>query len=150
MQRPWPVLAFVLAGCGVPTPPPAAHLEWVPAKGGDVAPLVLAEQARARQDGRQLLIYVGATWCEPCQRFHRAAAAGTLDADFGHLRLLEFDLDRDSERLATAGYVSQLIPLFAAPGPDGRSSGRQMEGSIKGDGAVAQIVPRLNALLVPR
>src|SRR5262245_24091129 len=26
------------------------------------------------------LVSVGASWCEPCQRFHRALAAGELDA----------------------------------------------------------------------
>jgi len=49
--------------------------------------------------------------------------------------------------LQAAGYVSRLIPLFAAPGLDGRASGRQMEGSVKGDGAVGEIAPRLHALL---
>jgi hypothetical protein len=145
------VSVFGGASCGMQTPAAPAHLEWVPASpAGDVAPLVTAEQTRARRDGRQLLVYVGAKWCEPCQRFHHAAEAGKLDASFGRLRLLEFDLDRDSERLAVAGYVSRFIPLIAAPGADGRASGRQMEGSVKGDGAVAEIVPRLGALLLPR
>jgi len=115
-----------------------------PAPPGDVAPLVQKDMRRGR-----LLVYVGASWCEPCRRFHEAASAGKLDAQLGGLRLLEFDLDRDEARLRAAGYVSQLIPLFAVPGPDGRASGRQIEGSIKGDGAVVQILPRLQALLTP-
>jgi hypothetical protein len=149
MSRVCLVLVAALAACGVPTPPPAAHkVEWVhPPPAGDAAPIIAAEQARAQRDGRQLLVYVGATWCEPCRRFHQAAEAGKLDRDFGRLRLLEFDADRDGERLAMAGYVSRLIPLFAAPGAGGRASGRQMEGSVKGDGAVTEIVPRLTALL---
>ena len=53
----------------------------------------------------------------------------------------------DRDRLATAGYVSQYIPLFAMPGPDGRASDKKFEGSVKGDGAVANIAPRLRALL---
>jgi thiol-disulfide isomerase/thioredoxin len=115
-----------------------------PAPAGDVAPLVQKEMRHGH-----LLVYVGASWCEPCRRFHEAASAGKLDAQLGGLRLLEFDLDRDEPRLRAAGYVSQLIPLFAVPGPDGRASGRQIEGSIKGDGAVGQILPRLQALLTP-
>ena len=121
------------------------HVEWTPAPpAGDVAPLVQRELARSR--GR-LLVYVGATWCEPCRRFHEAASAGKLDQQLAGLRLLEFDFDRDEERLRAAGYVSKLIPLFAVPAPGGQASGRQIEGSIKGDGAVGQIVPRLLALL---
>ena len=114
---------------------------------GDVAPIVRGEQQRAAREGRKVLVYVGATWCEPCQRFHHAATAGKLDAAFPGLRFLEFDSDRDGERLASAGYVSRFIPLFARPGSDGRSSGRQIEGSIKGEGAVDEIAPRLRQLL---
>ena len=123
-------------------------VEWTPAPAtGDVAAEVQREQARARADGRRLLVYVGATWCEPCRRFHEAATAGKLDAQFGSLRLVEFDFDRDRERLSAAGYQSAYIPLFAAPGLDGRASGRQIQGSVKGDGAVDEIAPRLQALL---
>ena len=149
MRRLFLVLV-TLAGCGVQPPPAAKKLEWVqPPAQGEVSAIVKSELERARRDGHQLLVYVGATWCEPCQRFHRAAQAGKLDHAFGKLRLVEFDSDRDGERLATAGYVSRLIPLFAAPGADGRASGRQIEGSVKGDGAVDQIVPRLASLLEP-
>jgi thiol:disulfide interchange protein len=126
----------------------ATHVDTIAAPPGeDVAAIVGRELARARAEGRDLVVYVGASWCEPCQRFHHAAAAGELDATFPTLRLLEFDLDRDEPRLRAAGYTSKLIPLFAVPGPDGRASGAQIEGSIKGDGAVAQITPRLRALL---
>jgi thiol-disulfide isomerase/thioredoxin len=136
-------IALLLAGCGSPS-----HVELIAAPpAGDVAPLVQKELERAHKENKQLLVYVGATWCEPCRRFHEAAQAGKLNKDFPTLRLLEFDNDRDGARLIAAGYTSRLIPLFAAPNPDGRASGRTMEGSIKGDGAVGEIVPRLRALL---
>ena len=129
---------------------------WAPANGvrfslapeaGDVKSIVSGELAQARTDGRRILVYVGATWCEPCQRFHHAAAEGKLDDDLGKLTLVQFDLDRDRDRLKAAGYTSDFIPLFALPAPDGTASSHHMEGSIKGDGAVAQIVPRLQSLL---
>ncbi len=129
---------------------PAAkpHIDLVNAPGdGPIAPYVVAEQTRAKADGRRVLVYVGATWCEPCRRFHDAAAAGQLDDEFANLRLLEFDLDRDRDRLAADGYRSDLIPLIALPGPDGKGNGRGMQGSIKGDGAVPQMRPRLRDLL---
>lgn len=114
---------------------------------GDVQEIVRREVSLAKQQGRTLLVYVGAAWCEPCKRFHDAASRGELDSAFPGLRLIEFDLDRDGDRLKQAGYSSKMIPLFAAPLADGRSSGRQIEGSIKGPGAVDQISPRLKALL---
>lgn len=114
---------------------------------GDPAAIAKAEVERAKRDGRALIVYVGASWCEPCQRFHDAAQAGEIKGDLPKVRMLEFDLDRDAERLAAAGYGSRLIPLFAVPGPDGRGTDLRIEGSIKGKGAVSNIVPRLRALL---
>lgn len=154
------LLGALIAGAGCGREDPAARretaeaakkappVETIPApEGGDAQEQVRREVARARDEGRTLLVYVGATWCEPCQRFHEAARGGKLDAAFPGLRLLEFDLDRDRERLHAAGYASRMIPLFALPRADGTASGEQIEGSIKGDGAVDQIAPRLRALL---
>ena len=134
-----------------PTPdatPRPQHIDLVAAPAdGPVAPYIQAQVARAKAEGRRLLVYVGATWCEPCRRFHDAAQAGQLDDAFGDLRLVEFDLDRDRDRLAADSYHSDLIPLLAMPGPDGKGNGRGMQGSVKGDGAVAQMRPRLQELL---
>jgi hypothetical protein len=150
-------LAILLAaGCksGSPAeldpgvPAPKAGIRWTPApEGGEVADLVRAERTRAIASHRQLLVYVGAVWCEPCQRFHHAAERGELDASFPALSVLEFDLDRDRERLAAAGYTSRYIPLFAVPKEDGTASGKQVEGGIKGDGAVEFITAKVKDLL---
>jgi thiol-disulfide isomerase/thioredoxin len=159
----WALLSAVIAvaGCGrsdarpeaTPERPAAAANQPLPVEivatpaDGDVAEIVRAELARAQGDGRRVLVYVGATWCEPCQHFHDAARAGKLDGAFPGLRLVEFDLDRDRDRLQGAGYSSRMIPLFALPRADGMASGEQIEGSIKGPAAVEQIKPRLQALL---
>ncbi len=109
--------------------------------------VIKTEIKMSKQRKQQLLVYVGATWCEPCTRFHKAVVAGELDSHFPSLRLLEFDLDRDNARLKTAGYQSQMIPLFAIPKDDGSASESFIQGAIKGDGAVAFIIPRLKKLL---
>jgi len=114
---------------------------------GDVREAVRDALAEAGGEKRTVVVYVGAGWCEPCQRFHQAAARGDLDATFPDLTLLEFDLDRDRERLGLGGYTPKYVPLFALPGPDGRASGKQVEGAIKGEGAMAFMAPRLKALL---
>jgi thiol-disulfide isomerase/thioredoxin len=140
-----------------PTPTPTTVIAPTPSSTGpqitlapadvDVIELVLAERARAQADGRELLVYVGASWCEPCRYFHDAVEDGSLDQVFPHLQLLEFDLDRDRDRLALAGYSSRMIPLFVAPAPDGRASPRRTEGGIKGPGAVDNLRPRVEALI---
>ena len=115
--------------------------------GEDAARVVVDERTKAKSDGRDLVVYVGAKWCEPCQSFHKAAQKGDLDAEFPDLTILEFDIDEDRERLATAGYVSQFIPLFVMPDSSGHASDKKFEGSVKGSGAVANIAPRLRSLL---
>jgi hypothetical protein len=126
--------------------PAAGKVEFMEAPAGEVAPWVQDQETKLRARGRTVLVYEGATWCEPCQRFHEAARSGKLDGALADLTLLEFDADRDAERLAMAGYMSNLIPLFAAPGSDGRASGKQIEGGIKGNGSVDELVGRLRAL----
>ncbi len=110
--------------------------------------IVMREQKRAAIDGRDLFIYVGAEWCEPCTRFHQAVQRGELDGVFPTLRLLELDRDRDEARLAAAGCITRMIPLFARPTSEGKCDlARSIAGSIKGPGAVANITPRLRRLL---
>jgi hypothetical protein len=125
-----------------------ARIEWIKAPAGeDAASVVKREIERAHIDKKRILVYVGATWCEPCTRFHDAAEAGQLDGVFPNLRLVEFDLDADGERLVRAGYASKMIPLFAIPTENGTGSGKQIEGSIKGEGAVVNLQNRLKPLL---
>jgi hypothetical protein len=102
----------------------------------------------ADASGMRVLVYVGATWCEPCQRFHKALESGQLDESLAGTKFIEFDADRDRSELRAAGYGSKYIPLFSVPDQSGHASGRAIEGSIKGDDAVRQsLVPRLLALL---
>jgi hypothetical protein len=145
------VLVIALAACQGSTSKlegPPRKLELIDApKADDVAPLIAQEYARAQRDHKKLLVYLGATWCEPCVKFHVAAAKGDLDQVFGDLRMLVFDADRDNEALERAGYKYNLVPLFALPNADGRASGKQIEGSVKGAHYVEQISPRLRALV---
>jgi thiol:disulfide interchange protein len=117
----------------------------------DAAPLEQFVQQHVEESdaqGSRVLVYVGATWCEPCQRFHKSLESGELDEVLAGTKFLEFDADKDRSELRAAGYTSQYIPLFSVPDHSGHSSGLAIEGSIKGDDAVRKnLVPRLLALL---
>jgi thiol-disulfide isomerase/thioredoxin len=143
--------AAALVGCSeTAAPSHTGRVELVEAPAGaEVAAFVAPLIAKAKRDRRHVVVYIGASWCEPCVRFHRAAEHGDLDAAFGDVTFVGFDADRDGEALQRAHYQSQMLPLFAIPNDDGTSSPRQIEGSIKGDGAVGQIAPRLRALVDP-
>ncbi len=127
------------------TPPSMIHVGP-----GPLAPLIAAELRRAAPDMAIVLVYVGASWCEPCRHFKRAFEAGELDATLPDLRLIALDEDDDADRLAAAGYSGSMIPRFVVPGPDGRASGLRIEGSIKGPDAPAEILPRLRQLIASR
>jgi thiol-disulfide isomerase/thioredoxin len=135
------------AKAGAPVPVGNPGPEFVGASAGAADEAVRAAAATAKTDGRTLVVYVGASWCEPCQDFHRAVEAGQLDESLAGVRFLEFDADTDAERLVEAGYDGRLIPRFAMPGSDGRFGGTKIEGGIKGSGSVEHIMRRLEPML---
>ncbi len=101
--------------------------------------------------GRPVVLYVGATWCEPCVRFHDALESGSLDRELESAVFLEFDLDQHGALLGASDLAceSKLVPLFARANPDGTCSARRTEGGVKGEAAVPSIVPRVKKLLGP-
>ncbi|HTA93713.1 MAG TPA: thioredoxin family protein [Polyangiaceae bacterium] len=126
---------------------PPSFLRY-PGQAGAIEPWVQEQVEIADAAHLRVLVYVGASWCEPCQRFHQAVERGELNGALNGLRFLEFDQDRDVNALRVAGYVYQYIPVLALPDPDGKNHGRMIAGSIKGPNAVRDdLVPRLQALL---
>lgn len=127
--------------------PSGTRPEFVPAGAGELDTVVRQALTAATAEQRRLMVYVGATWCEPCQAFHHAVERGELDDALAGVRFLELDSDHDGGRLQAAGYGGRLIPRFVVPLTDGRGSEDRIEGGIKGDGAVAHIMRRLGPLL---
>jgi hypothetical protein len=121
--------------------------EFVAAGNGDVDAVVREALTTATAEQRRLVVYVGAVWCEPCQAFHQAVERGELDQALAGVRFMEFDSDHDGARLQAAGYGGRYIPRFVLPQADGRGSEQRMEGGIKGEGAVANLMERLQPLL---
>lgn len=139
--------ATPLNGPSAQNAPPPSFLRY-PRKGSAIEPWIQEQVELAEAAKLRVLVYVGASWCEPCQRFHQAVEHGELNGTLNGLRFLEFDQDQDAAQLKTAGYVYQYIPVLALPDPDGRNHGKMISGSIKGPGAVKKdLVPRLQALL---
>ena len=142
-------LVFLALACSREQAPPApsgVDVVEAPAS-GDIAKWVRDQQLRAAREKRTLVVYASASWCEPCRYFQDAVKRRELDKDFPGLRLLKFDFDRDEGRLADAGYVTDMIPLFVVPEPSGRGGDRRLQGAIKGAGAVAYLRSRLRDLL---
>lgn len=144
------VLAMLVA-CSKKEPvkeePPKPGIQIVRAEPGEiVAKQVVGERAKAQKYGRTMIVYIGAEWCEPCQRFHKAAQSGVLDKDFPNLTLLEYDLDVDGSRLSKAGYAPGYIPYFGIPGEDGKATTHAVAGAPSGEGAVDTLKENLRSL----
>jgi thiol-disulfide isomerase/thioredoxin len=110
----------------------------------DALSTIRTERLRAKNDGRVLVVYVSASWCEPCKRMKEEIHAGRLDAKLPRITLLSFDADRDQDRLASAGYTFSYIPYVALPGPDGHPL-EQAEAKGKGAGAWKELVGTLES-----
>jgi thiol-disulfide isomerase/thioredoxin len=123
------------------------HPRFAPAGSGEVDAVVREAVVAATAERQRVVVYVGATWCEPCQDFHHAVERGELDQPLAGIRFVEFDSDHDGARLEAAGYGGRLIPRFVLPDAQGRGSEHRIEGGIKGSGAVAHIMERLGPLL---
>lgn len=135
-----------------PTPSGPQRPEFVRAAARDagVGPVVKAAQRDADAQGRRLVVYASAPWCEPCQVFHRAVEAGELDRELAGIRFLEFDVDVDSLLLSDAGYGGRLIPRFVLPDAEGHGTDDKIEGGVKGERAAQEIMTRLGPLLARR
>jgi len=108
----------------------------------DALSLVRTERLKAKAEGRVLVVYAGATWCEPCKRFKEEIHAGHLDDKLPKMTLLAFDADRDTDRLAAAGYRFSFIPFVALPGADGHPTDTQ-EARGKGSNSWRELIAKL-------
>lgn len=109
---------------------------------GDALSTIRTARLQAKSDGRVLVVYVSATWCEPCRRMKDEINAGRLDAQLGKTTLLAFDADKDGDRLASAGYKFGFIPFVALPGADGHPTS-SLEAKGKGSNAWRELVGTL-------
>ena len=110
----------------------------------DALSLIRTERLKAKAEGRVLVVYVSATWCEPCKKLKAEIEAGRLDERYGKTNLLAFDADKDIDRLGAAGYTYKFVPYVALPGADGKPADSQ-EATSKGEDAWKQLLGKLDA-----
>ena len=108
----------------------------------DALSVVRTERLRAKAEGRVLVVYAGAAWCEPCKGFKHAVETGALDDKLAKTTLLVFDADRDTERLASAGYKFSFIPYVGLPGADGHPTD-SAEARAKGSESWRELIATL-------
>lgn len=112
------------------------------AEESDALSLIRTERLKAKAEGRVLVVYASAAWCEPCRKLKEEIHAGRLDDRLARVTLLSFDADKDTDRLGSAGYKFQFIPYVALPGADGHPAD-SLEARGKGGGAWRELASKL-------
>jgi len=110
---------------------------------------IRAENERAKKDDRVTLVYVGASWCVPCQAFRRLVLEGAFDEGLPRLRLLAFDAEHHAVPLGRSGCATTAVPTFVRPMAKGRCSAQKAAGIAAGKDPVAYLTPRLKRLMSP-
>lgn len=87
---------------------------------GDLFATIRAARLRASESDRVLVVYVGASWCPPCKRFHDAIKSHSLDDKLAGFDFLYLDMDVVKDKIVETGYASKYIPFFALPKADGK------------------------------
>lgn len=113
------------------------------AQDSDALSLVRTKRLEAKAEGRVLVVYVSATWCEPCKRLKAELESGRLDERLAKVTLLAFDADRDGDRLGAAGYSYRFVPYVALPGADGHPADSQ-QATGKGGEAWRELLGKLD------
>jgi hypothetical protein len=138
----------------IPGPLPSAkagrtgHLDFIAGPPGDVRLIVLAASRAAATRGHRLLLYSCTPKSDLCGRFKGAALSGDLDGSIPAVTFIEFDGEDDHDRLAAAGYTSQVMPSFVVPAADGRASPQVVEGGATGKAVISFLAMRLQRLLM--
>jgi thiol-disulfide isomerase/thioredoxin len=120
------------------------HVKVVEAtQDSDALSLIRTRRLEAKAESRVLVVYVGATWCEPCKKFKAEVQSGRLDDRLGKVTLLAFDADKDGDRLGASGYTYKFVPFVALPAADGRPADTQ-EATGKGGQAWRELLGKLD------
>ena len=130
-----------------PSPPPGERGKVVveTAKAdSDAISAIRTARLQAKAANRVLVVYVSATWCDPCKKLKAEIEAGRLDDRLGKTTLLAFDADKDGERLLAAGYSFKFVPYVALPGADGHPADSQ-QATGSGKDAWKELLGKLDA-----
>jgi thiol-disulfide isomerase/thioredoxin len=110
-----------------PPPPPLVLTELAPTQ-GDLTLLLRAQVERARDKHLQPVIEFYADWCPPCRAFQNSLGDPRMIEALRGSYLVKLNLDDWHDKLDGTGFRVATIPRFYLVGPDGRPSGKMLDG----------------------
>jgi thiol-disulfide isomerase/thioredoxin len=141
----------VLASCHArehsqPSGTAKSQMAWVAVHPGTgpLAALVAAEIATHPTGNLKPIVYLGASWCGPCQEIKRSKDDPRMLDAFDGAMVIEVDIDEwNKEQLTALGYKTGVIPVFIAVDRDARALGPMIDGGAWGDNVPEIMAPPL-------
>ena len=123
---------------------PAAEAWSKVAAGASLAGKIKARVADAEKAKLKPVVYVGATWCEPCLAIKKHRDDPRMKEAFTGVAIIEVDMDQwKSEQFAELNMKPSAIPVFYAVGSDGKATGKEIDGGAWGDNIPENMAPPL-------
>ncbi len=113
-------------------------------------PDVLSAEARkAKAEGLAPFVLVGATWCGPCQELEKSMHDPRMRKAFSGTYVIHLDVDAWGGRLGKAGLGASAVPVIFALDPEGKPTGRRIDGSAWAENVPENMAPPLSAFFHP-
>jgi hypothetical protein len=105
---------------------------------------VKAEVAKAQAKKLTPIVYVGATWCDPCLALKKHRDDPKMVDAFEGTFVIEIDADDwNAASFGALGYKTSVIPIFIAVDAEGKATGRTIDGGAWGDNIPQNMAPPL-------
>ena len=118
-------------------------------KDGDLSALLSAEAGKARAKGQKAYVEVHATWCMPCKELEASLGDPLMQDAFKDTYQIRLDSDAWGNELMKAGINANGIPAFFELDPQGKPTGRTINGGAWGENIPKNMAPPLKQFFHP-
>jgi len=124
---------------------------------GELAALLEAEAAKAKELGQKPFVEFSAGWCPPCQALKKSLDSARSNADnpgpddaamldaFHGVYIIQLDADAWKGKLGSTGLSQTPIPVFFEIDEQGKVTGRKITGGAWGEDIPSNMAPPLKA-----
>ncbi len=129
----------------------ARNPSWVavPKGSGGLAAAIAREIAKKPSATAKPIVYLGASWCDPCAAIKRFKTDPRMLDAFQGTYVIELDVDDwKSEGLGALGYKTGTVPVFYAVDAAGKASGPTINGGAWGDNIPETMAPPLKKFVL--
>ena len=112
---------------------------------GQLAELLKAEAAKARQLGQTPFVEFYADWCPPCNALRQSLGDEQMVDAFAGTYIIQLDTDEWKSKLPGTGFDVRGIPAFFELDHEGRPTGRTITGAAWGEDVPENMAPPLKS-----